>query len=93
MFQVIVEPFVINFTQIVDIDNRPWSMGEIGDWIWSVEDFNTTWGIENDLSEAIARSKQAIVNLQDDFNLTCEQVISEKYHVYWDTSTSENVEF
>ena len=90
--KIIIEPFVIDFTQIVDIDNRLWSMGEIGNWIWSVEDFNTTWGIESDLSDAIARSKQAIKDLQDDFNLTSEQVISEKYHVYWNTS-SEDVEF
>jgi hypothetical protein len=93
MCQVIIEPFVINFTQIVDVSHRPWSNGEIGDWIWSVEDFNTTWGIKSDLSDAIAESKQAIADLQDDFNLTCEQVISEKYRVYWNTSTSENVEF
>jgi len=93
MSQVIIEPFIINFTQIVDVDHRPWSQGEIGDWIWSVEDFNTTWGIESDLSDAIAQSKQAIADLQNDFNLTCEQVISEKYRVYRNTSTSENVEF
>ena len=93
MFQVIVEPFITNFTQIVDVDHRPWSQGEIGDWIWYVEDFNTTWGIEIDLSVAIAQSKQAIIDIQNDFDLTCEQVISEKYRVYWNTSTSENVEF
>ena len=83
----------IDFVEIKDGVKRPWSCGEIGDWIWSVEDFNTTWGIEKTLELAIAESKQAIVDLQDDFNLTCEQVISEKYLVYWNTSTSENVGF
>jgi|GEM_PF-3135715 len=92
VFQIIVEPFIINFVEIKDGVERPWSNGEIGDWIWSVEDFNTTWGIEIDLSVAIAESKKAIAGLQDDFNLTCEQVISEKYRVYWNTS-SEEVEF
>ncbi|MEG4286399.1 hypothetical protein QUB68_25030 [Microcoleus sp. A006_D1] len=92
MFQVTIEPFVVNFTQIVDIDHRPWSMGELNDWIWSIQDFNTTWGIEKTLELAIDRSKQAIAELQDDFNLTCEQVISEKNHICWNTS-SEDIEF
>jgi len=93
MFQAIIEPFVINFVEIKDGVERPWSKGEIGDWIWSVEDFNTTWGIEKTLELAIAQSKQAIIDLQDDFNITCEQEISRKSSVYWQTASSEDVGF